>query len=244
MITYFPLDNHHTPLFAEIGQAIKNLYPIGLPADTPQYNEYPGIKLITAVVEKNMTDNKRFNEPWKAFLKKLKSTAKKRVQNCGYAHELAFSGELILERYQDATLSRTKKIIFSVSLISPYYTIYGVDETGIKDICYDRPVEYRAINVITESAYKEFEEKFNYLQFEIEARFPDHKFVPIRICVSYVQGLQTPWSNQNEYRVHNALFNNFFDNYDIRYFRGEISYGSGSSSIKVELRPPPESDSH
>ncbi|WP_184545883.1 hypothetical protein [Mucilaginibacter sp. FT3.2] len=243
MITYFTLVNPYNSLFNEIGETIKTHYPIGIPKDDPNYNEYPGIKKIDAVIEKNVTDNKRFNEPWKAFLKKLKSTAKKRVYNCSYPNELAFSGELILERFQDAALSRTKKIIFSVSLIGSYYTIYGVDETGIKDIWYDRPVEYKAINVITESPYREFEEKFNYLQFEIEAQFPDYKFVPVRICLSYVQGLQVPWSNQNECRVHNALFNHFFDNYDVRYFRGEQYYGSGINKIKVELRPPPELDS-
>lgn len=226
MNTYFSLDNHHKPLFAEIGQAIKNLYPIGLPADDRQYNEYPGIKLIAAVVEKNMTDNKRFNEPWKAFLKKLKSTAKNRVQNCGYAHELAFSGELILEQYQDATLSRIKKLIFSVSLISPYYTIYGVDETGIKDILHERPAEYRAINVITESPYKEFEDKFNFIKSEIEEWFSGYKFVPVRICVSYIKEVQTSSSYPNECNVHNALFNNFFDYYDKPHFRGEMYYGS------------------
>lgn len=226
MITYFPLDNHHTPLFAEIGQAIKNLYPIGLHVDDPQYNEYPGIKKIAAVIEQNMTDNKRFNEPWKAFLKQLKSTAKKRVQNCGYAHELAFSGELILERYQDKSFSRTKKIVFSVSLISPYYTIYGLDETGIKDILRERPVEYRAINVITVSPYKEFEDKFNFLKSEIEQWFSGYKFIPVRICFSYIKELRTPSSYPNECTVHNALFNNPFDYYDKPHFRGEIYYGS------------------
>lgn len=162
MIRYFPLDNRNKKLYAEIGEAIKHYYPIGVMPDSPEYNEHPGIKKIMAIMEENATQNKKFNKPWGDFLKKLRSGSKRKIQNNSFFTDLSFSGELILERYQDDALLRIKKIVFSVSLITPFFTVFGVDETVIKEKANELAYGYSAINVITESPYMEFETDFNY----------------------------------------------------------------------------------
>lgn len=239
MIRYFPLDNRNKKLYAEIGEAIKQYYPIGVMPDSPEYNEHPGIKKIMTIMEENATQNKKFNKPWGDFLKKLRKGSKRKIHNCSYVHDVSFSGELILERYQDDALLRIKMIRFSVSLIAPYFTIYGVDETVIKEKADELAYGYRAINVITESPYMEFGTDFNYLQKEIEAQFVDYSFVPIRTSLLYVKGLHTPYFGPDECKLHNALFNGYFDFAPVIFFRGEMYYGSGPSNITVELLPPP-----
>lgn len=239
VIRYFPLDNLYNKLYAEIGETIKQYYPIGITPDSPEYNEHPGMKKIMSIMEENATQNKKFNKPWSDFIKKLRSVSKRKIHNNSLFTDVSFSGELILERYRDESLLRIKKIRFSVSFIAPYFTIYGVDETVIKEKANKFAFGYSAINVITESPYEEFETDFNYLQREIEAQFTDYKFVPIRTSMFYIKDLYTPYSNLDECKLHNALFNGYFDYTPFTSFRGEMFYGSGPSSITVELRPPP-----
>jgi hypothetical protein len=239
MIRYFPLDNPYNKLYAEIGETIKQHYPIGVTPHSPEYKEHPGIKKIIAIMDENATHYKSFNKPWADFLKKLRSGSKRRIHNTSFLSDLSFSGELILERYQDDALLRIKMIRFSVSLIAPYFTIYGVDETVIKEKANELAFGYRAINVITESPYMEFETDFNYLQREIEAQFTGYKIVPIRASILTVEGLHTRNFGLDECKVHNALFNDYFDFAPVTFFRGAMFYGSGTSNITVELRPLP-----
>lgn len=239
MTNYFHLENSYNKLFAEIGETIKQYYPIGVSNDSPEYNEYSGIKKITALWDENSIYNKRFNKPWKDFLKRLRSGSNRKIYDTSRLSDVSFGAELILESYRDEVLFREKKIIFSVSFIAPFFSICGADETGIIEQGDEFGRAYRAINVITESPYKEFETDFKYLQSEIETKFTDYKFVPIRASLLDVKDLFTPTFGLS--KVHNALFNDSFDFTPVTFFRGEVLYGSGPSSIKVELRPPPPS---
>ncbi|SDE30910.1 hypothetical protein SAMN05216464_105178 [Mucilaginibacter pineti] len=236
MIRYFPLDNTHNKLYAEIGETIKEHYPIGVINDTPEYKEHPGIKKIMAIISENAAQNKKFNKPWIDFLKKLRSGSKKKIYNNSLLTDVAFSGELILESYEDNALFRTKKIIFSVSLIAPFFSICGVDETAIKERGDGFKRAYPAINVITESPFEEFENDFIYVQTEIEKKFTGYKLVPVRVSMCHVKDLHTP--NLSD-KLHNALFNGYFDFNHVQFFRGEMYYGSGPGNITVQMLPPP-----
>lgn len=241
MIFYFPLDSARQKLHVEIGNAIKELYPIGVTRESTGYREYEGIKKIMEVIEESMTRNKKFSTPWVEFLKKLRAGFPKKVHSTTMPIDISFSGDMILEKYEDNALRRIKRLAFSVSIVSPFFTIYGVDETFIKMIEYKEASGFHAINVITESPYLEFEESFNYLKLEISQQWPNYSFVPIRIGLMNVKGLQTPYSNLEECKVHNALFNGALDYSPVQYFRGESYYGSGNSDVTVNLSPPPPS---
>ncbi len=241
MINYFPLDNPRVNLYAEIGTAIKVLYPIGLSREVPEYREYPGIKKIMQVIEESMTRNKKFSKPWIEFLKKLRSGSAEKIHNTTMPIDISFSGDMILEKYEDNALRRIKRLAFSVSIVSPFFAIYGVDETFIKMMEYKEASGYPAINVITESPYLEFGDGFNYLKSAIEVQWPDYSFVPVQIGLMDVKGLQTPYSNLEECKVHNALFNTAFDYNHVHNFRGERYYGSGTGDTTVSLLPPSDS---
>jgi len=237
---YFQLKTPHNKLFADIAETIINTYPIGVQRESKEYNSYPGIKKIDAIVEQSMTNNKKFNKPWRDFLIKIRKSINSRIHNIGMASEFSFTGELILERYKDDSLVREKKIIFVVSLLGPYFTIYGVDETAIKDKIEQHDIAYKAINVITVSPFKEFEKHFILLKLAIEQEFADYKFVPFKVTTLYIEGVQPPYSNLTECTIYGALFNNSFDYRHIPSpFRGDINYGSEQSNITVRLQPPP-----
>lgn len=221
---YFPLSNSQNKLLAQVADTIKEYYPIDVDIQSSEYNDYAGTKKIDALVSENMTNNKAFGQPWKSFLTELKQSTKKRVHNSSHAHEISFSGKVVLETYQDNSMRRIKKIQFAVSLIGPYYSICGIDETLIKDKMDDREFGYPAINVITISPYEEFEKEFTSLESQIKAQFPDHKFLPIDICLSFVKGLHLSY-NQEACTVYNALFNNSLDQFTSNFFRGDVHYG-------------------
>lgn len=236
---YFPLDNSRNPLYGKIGKAIKGLYPIGVENNTDQYNEYPGIKKITDLIQRNFSDNAKSFKPWKDFITNLKVGKYKKINgNANMPFDVAFSGEVVLDRYDDASLLRIKRLAFSVSRIAPFFVIYGVDETFIKDQMRPEVFGYGAINVITESPYGEFKDAFDFIADSIAEHFPNHDFIPIRISLLQVEGLYTNSSHVKNCRVHNALFDDVFDFYEVKHFRGDIFFGSGPSNISVSFGPP------
>lgn len=222
MKRYFPLDNSRNALYKEIGDVIKEKYPIGLLRETVGYQEHPKIIKIVNAIGDHMDNYNTYIKPWRSFLNKLPRGYKSKIHSIGMPLDLSYSGELVLEKYEDEALVRLKKIVFVVSWLTPFFTVYGIDETFIKDMLDDREVRYHAINVITTSPYKEFEDGFYYLLNAIKAEFPDCKFVPFDASMLYVKDLQTPYSDLDECSVYNALFDNSLDvdNLPIR-LRGE-----------------------
>jgi hypothetical protein len=243
MKRYLSLDpKPHNKLAAEIAEAIKEFYPIGVSRESPEYNTHPGVIKMNEIIEDNILNNKNYRQRWGAFLKKLGKDLKKSAEDLHsttYGLRPGFSADLILERYEDDVLTRIKKLSFAVSLIAPFFTIYGIDETGIKEKDHEFGGTYSAINVITVSPFKEFENDFHYLQRKIEERFIAYKFVPITMSLALVKELNNEFVQ--DAKVHNALFNHLFDLYDTSfgYTRGDIRYGYGESNIKVTLSPPP-----
>ena len=241
MKLYFPLNNNRNKLTIDIGNTIKEYYPIGVSRPSSEYEAYPGTIKLRAIMSGNILNNKNFRERWGTFLKKLRKELKKSTYNLvstTYGVGPSFSADLELERYEDESLIRVKKICFAVSLIGTFFTVYGIDETFIKEKRPEFPRSYHAINVITASPYLEFQNDFKYLEQQIEKQFEGYQFVPISMSLSEVQGLYHDYLECG--KVHNALFNHLFDLYDPSFqkFRGDQWYGYGESNVKVTLTAP------
>ncbi len=231
---YFSLENQRDPVLIEVAKTIRELYPIGINAYSPEYHEYPGIKKIKALMAENIGNNKNYNKIWSSLLKKLRKESGKEINSTTYGVGPGFSGDLVLEKYEDQSLIRVKRIAFAVSLIGPFYSICGVDETFIKD----EGKSYHAINVVTTSPYKEFEGAFNGIKYGIENQFKDYRLVPFLACVQSLKDLDVLNSHRQEGTVYGALFNHLFDyyNYSFPILRGDSVYGYDKSKFpKVAL---------
>ncbi|WDF79842.1 hypothetical protein ACFGVS_11185 [Mucilaginibacter sp. AW1-7] len=226
-------------LHEQIKYSINQIYPVGLNKNTIEYKQHPKIVLLMQNFENRTNNHKQYYQPWIIFLKKLRAKSKKSIRNCSGPFDTCFSGELILEEYEDMTFRRVKRLFFSVSQVADFFTVYGMDETFIKDKEMPSEPGYRSINVITESPYSEFKIEFNYLQTAIAEQYPGYKFVPIRVSLDLVKGLQTPYSYTDQCSIHSALFDASFELNPVRFFRGEKYYGSGITNISVSLPPPP-----
>jgi hypothetical protein len=242
MKKYYPLDNEHaTGLYKAIGETIEYFYPVGLSAWDAEYHEFPGIKELNEILGEQIGNDKNYKKSWGSFLKKLRKESDKQITSTTYGFVPGFSADLILDSYEDEVLRRVKRIAFAVSLIGPFYSICGIDETFIKDKRDDLPISYHAINVVTGSPYKEFETDFNLIEGVIKNEFPGYKLVPFEICMKYLHNVETLHSMGQEGTVYNALFNHLFNFYTHFYSRGDRSYGAERNpNIGVTLAPPPK----
>lgn len=225
MTLYFNLSNDGTQLLKSVGETIKAHYPIGVNRQSQEYDEYPGIKKLDAIVTENVTSNRKFYAPWKSFLDELRKKTKCKIHNTSLPTEISFSGELILERYEDDSLRRVKKIKFAVSLFAPFYSICGVDETFIKEKDDELPLQYHAINIITVSPYKEFENSFKLIEENIKNKYYDHVLVPVESSLMLVEKIQSITGYKDESTVYSLLFNESLDKYNLNHWRGDLRYG-------------------
>jgi len=243
---YFSLENQRDPVLAEVAGTIREIYPIGLNTLSPEYNQYPGIIKAYEIIGENIGPPEQKPGPyakiWSSLLKSLRSTNGKRINGTTYGFVPGFSADLILESYEDESLTRTKRIAFAVSLIGPFYSICGVDETSVKEKGDEFGRGYHAINVVTASPFKEFERDFNCIKKLIEEKFLEYKFIPFNACMMHIKDMETPHSAGQDCTVYNALFNHLFNfyNYSFPVLRGDRLYGYDKSKLaKVTLTAPP-----
>ncbi len=106
-------------------------YPLGIKSDLPTYHEFPGQVELGKIVVDNIHNNKNFKSRWKDFEKELRRDLKKSIEGQTYAFRPSFSSSLSLSKFKHNELLHFKSLRFSVSLLGPFYTVYGVDETII-----------------------------------------------------------------------------------------------------------------
>lgn len=240
MKKYFPLDSSYNTLFKQLGETIKAFYPVGLSSFEPEYHEHAGIKKLQEIMWEGIGVRKNFRN-WSAFVKRIGAKLNKEVEGTTYGVMPGYSADLILERYEDDVLIRVKKISFAVSLLGPYYSVCGIDETTIKTHDDGHTRYYNAINVVTVSPFKEFEVCFRFIEQQITKRFKGYMIVPFEICMDFIKNVETLFSHGMEGTVYQALFNHLFNFYTHYYSRGESYYGlEENPNIKVTLLPPPK----
>lgn len=244
---HLPLTNIQNDFYGPIFEAILKYYPTGIKSDLPAYHEFPGQVELGKIIIDNIHSNKNFKARWKDFEKEIRSSSKKRVEGQTYAMRPSFSSSLILKKFKHNELLHFKTLRYSVSLIGPFYTVYGVDETAITDNMDGHDVFYTAINIVTVSPYKEFESSFNFIRLKIEERFKGYKFIPFGLHSMSIEGLYDPYKDDEEYTIYRALFDDFLNEYDPYRKRGDYRYGfdkwtkyKDGEGPRITLGPPPK----
>src|SRR3569833_1044030 len=223
MKRYFSLDNRYNTLFSLIGETIKSYYPVGISNSEPGYHENAGIKKLQELMWEGMGVRNNFRN-WTTYVNRVCMKLGKETASTTYGPRPCYSADLILERYEDEALIRTKKISFAVSLLGPYYSICGIDETTIKAFDDEMHKYFNAINVVTVSPFKEFEADFLFVEQQVTKRFKNYKFVPFQVCMSFIENVETLDSIADNGTVYSALFNHLFYFYTHNFSRGDRSY--------------------
>jgi len=238
----FPLDTPNNNLQADIARTIREYYPIGIQGGTDEYNNHPASKKLYAAQSEHADDYNTHMKPWATFFSNLPRGYRTKVLNNTLPGEPSYGGKLVLERYADDSMLRFKELIFNVSWIGKFYTVFGIDETVIRDegLGYG----YSAINVITVSPYREFEKRFKYLQSAIEGYFEGYKFVPFMNCSARVKEVETEYIYGSKATVYSCLFSHLLNTRHLPSIRirGDWRYGMEPSKRKIILAPPPSNN--
>lgn len=221
--------------FWPVYDAIKEYYPIGLRgASSSVYFEYPGIKRLEEIVVDNIHVRSHFWERWSRVKRKWQKEIGKPIRETTYGQAPSFSGyvEVFRKKVNDCVLS--KELHLAVSLVGPFYTLFGLDNTTLIEDERYYPQTHRVVIAPT-SRYSTY---FAPLRAEIEKDFAGYRFVPYFIHRMFIEGLRVRYRDDAENRVYHALFNENFtfnrpivgDEYDYgtdQWLTGDPSDGGG-----------------
>jgi len=209
-----------------IYETINQYYPIGLPcgSDAIQWNiytQFKGQKAFGKLIEQNFVDQKVFKGKWETFGRSLGEKLKLAYTGTTYGEVPAYSFYLELFHQQLAEYNIFKRLHVAISILGPFFTIWGEDGSVLKI----GGRYYPAKNAITVSPIEEFAEFFNAALIEVQSGFPDYKFIPHSIHNQSIQGLElrgNAHSKGNNGLIYQALFNFFQTGNEVT--RGDIYF--------------------
>jgi len=201
--------NHEKFDFWSIYNAIVHFYPIGVKKDESKlFFDYPGYKELEQIIVDEIHDNEKYNR-WEVFSEEISKVTNRQVIGTTYARVPSLSAYLELEKTILDDLTRTKELHFYVSLLGPFYTVFGQDRNTIS---IENGGSWFSTNYFVVSPEKEFAESFNILCEKIENRFEGYRFVPFYIYEQKLNDLFISYWNENAGgSVFHALFNNTID---------------------------------
>ena len=227
--------------FTSIHETIHKYFPTN---SVDQYDEesvksYQGVKEIEEVINDNFFSRKNYRIRWVKFKKFLKQELKKPIRESMVAFYPCYSGFIILKKEKVSNLNYTKELHFFISLLGPYYTIFGVDKS---EILLERLIpaskligqeaeeladQHFAANLaVTVSPYLEYEKPFQALQRAILDYFPTLKFIPYKISTKKIEGISLLYPD-SEIEVKDSVFSALFrpDNFFNSKTRGDTYFG-------------------
>ncbi|QHT69420.1 hypothetical protein GXP67_23640 [Rhodocytophaga rosea] len=230
-----------------IYEAIKKYYPLGIfqnDEDSASYQSYPGLRELEKILLENIHNEESYRKDWITFLDFLKDEFKKEVIGTTYGNSPCFSAYIKLKEKLFDNITVYKELHFAISLLCPFYSIYGLDYTTLTleketykgQEAYsnlddeDKLQYFEAINSMTVSPYSEYKEYFIKLERKIKERFTNYRLVPHSINCMYLSGLTLFKSfsySKKSCTIHSGLFHDHFEvNTKVHLIRGDEEYGS------------------
>ncbi|HEY8937857.1 MAG TPA: hypothetical protein VIM65_21680 [Cyclobacteriaceae bacterium] len=217
--------------FQEIYDTIKTFYPIEEPDryTTETISSFPGFIEMSRLMEENFINQKNYRERWSKFNKHLKKSIKKPIRSTFTLSNCSYYGEVVLETIENNDYSRSKKLHFFISILGPYFSIYGIDSSSVKLPVQEHGQEYLqydANHAVTVSPVSEYQTLFLSLEDSIREWFPGYLFIPYEIGMSTLKGI----SIEDEYQptLHpNTIYEGMFGHIATPACesRGNASYG-------------------
>lgn len=127
---HLPLSQMQEDFYGNIIQTVKRYYPLGVKNREKSYFEYSGQIELGELVVDNIHKAKNYKSRWKEFEKQLRVELNQKIWGETYAAKPSFSASVIIKRSKRSDLMHIKRLHFSVSLLGPFYTVYGIDETA------------------------------------------------------------------------------------------------------------------
>jgi hypothetical protein len=228
--------------FQEIYDTIREYYPVGEEYKnyTPEsLRDFPGYQKIWQLIDENFVNKKNYKGRWVPLSKYLKTSLKKRVVSSNGMFDCCASGEVIVSEFKSKEYTKTKKLCYFISLLGPYYAIYGIDSsevilpTKFSNFNGDEisTIPYSADHVVTISPVFEYESLFVQLQNKIKEHFAGYKFIPYSIGISAIEGISYRYRSEYDSPEEKVYMDNIYAGlFGLRVtpkciHRGEDNYG-------------------
>ena len=201
--------NHENFDFWSIYNTIVHFYPIGIKNDESKlFFDHPGYKELRKIIEDEIHDHAKY-EQWELFTRQIAKELGKLMMDTTNIMSPALSSYIEIEKRAFSNLTRTKELNFYVSLLGPFYTVFGKDSNMV---VIDDNKKFYSTNYFVTSPENDFAEGFKMLCEKIELQFKGFRFVPHNIYRRKIESLFIHNCNENEAcSVFNALFNNSVD---------------------------------
>jgi hypothetical protein len=208
--------------YNEVYEIIKTYYPIGVAETSMEYHQHPGmIRMRELVWSKMNHDGER--RKWKDLVSSFEDQAE---GTFGVTYEpglLNYSYSGVVDLFiEEITFGKaTRSICCQLSLIGPFYTIYGMDSAEIVLTehlsAYFEPLIYF-------SPYSIYEKWFKLIRHKIEEEY-HAKFVPYSVLKCRVPSLSIPGA-EVRFDKNASVFQALFAIPDITNYRvyGDKSY--------------------
>lgn len=191
-----------------IYDAIKTFYPIGLQRfEGSVYFDYPGIKKLEEIVVENIHHESNYQEKWVRVTEEWQNDLNVKIIGTTMGQSPSFSSYLELKNVVYENRIITEELHFTVSLVGPFYTVFGIDRTTLKEEDNFYQQTHRTI-ISPHAAYSQL---FGKLIEKIEEAFKGYRFVPYSIHRMFINGLSVRYRDEERNRIYHALFNDWFD---------------------------------
>ncbi|MEM0941846.1 MAG: hypothetical protein AAF600_04700 [Bacteroidota bacterium] len=222
---------------------MKKYYPLGInrTVESGLYFKYDGIKKLDKLITENIHKELNSSEKWRQKTTRWEDELRCKLISTTYGQEPSFSSYLEIEKDNFRDWIFEKRLHFTISILGPFYTIYGVDtaayvikgQKSATELLKQRNRYYWKAHRIIIYPIAEYKKKFEEVRKLIENEFTGYKFIPYGIYSSSLDGLEVGYSDENLDRIFNGLFNRHFD-FDAPVLReiNDYGYEQWESSLK------------
>ena len=192
--------------YIDIYEYISKYYPIGISEFDSQYFEYKGYNLLQELVYSKL-EHFQHNE-WKDFVEKAIKEHSQPLKADGVSPmpDPSYTGSLLLLQEKTRNVIYSRKIVFHLSVIGPFYTIYGLDSIVIEDKI-DQVLSFKPILYV--SPCNIYESWFLLIRHQFEEVYPMHRFLPYSLLKERVKSLSVAGANvknDQDASIFQALF--------------------------------------
>lgn len=199
--------------YSTIINAIEKFYPKNTYPDHPgPYFDYPGTKMKDQIIQNSRSNSQ--SDHWNSLIDVLKKKLPYKVRNMTLIQQHSFNGHILLESYQSSHLSSTLNLIFSVSLLGPFFTIVGTEGIHIdrhkETIASGGEFKYAHANVIVYPSPNEFISKSYFLlRSTLKEFFENYKQIPYEVLNMRVKNMYSLSSYNSFGSVYEFLFDGY-----------------------------------
>jgi hypothetical protein len=246
MIEKFKAEYRHAS-FQMIKDTIDEYYPIAseeVQLDGSDLEGFSKFKSFRKLIGDNFSS---YDQKWDPFVKHLELVLAKSVSAHPAMDAPCLSGTVEIASTKVKDLTWTKELKFYISLLGPYYCIYGFDYSTVDlELNHRRFTpnttdkgHFMACNAITISPEFEYKDAFIRLKQEIGDKFPQHRFVPYQVGMTRIEEIATYYrGNYPRSNYMDSIYTGLFGTECVKecLTRGDRYYGFD------EWRPPLSSE--